>query len=225
MSNSSKPVPALQLESVTVGYEPGQPVVVDAHLELQPGEIVVLLGASGCGKSTLLRAIAGLERVWSGRVLMSGEDVTEVPTHRRGCGMVFQDAQLFANRSVARNIAYGLEVQRMPARERRDRVAELLELVGLPGLGDRAVGELSGGQAQRVALARALAPRPRIMLLDEPFSALDRALRERLSVEVRDILRGQGTAAVHVTHDWEEARTVGDRIVEIRDGALHPQTA
>ncbi|WP_311477477.1 ABC transporter ATP-binding protein [uncultured Gulosibacter sp.] len=225
MTGSSNTLPALQLAAVTVGYEPGQPVVADANFELQAGEIVVLLGASGCGKSTLLRAIAGLEPVQSGRILMSGEDVTDVPTHRRGCGMVFQDAQLFANRSVARNIAYGLEVQRVPECERRRRVTELLELVGLPQVGERQVSQLSGGQAQRVALARALAPRPRIMLLDEPFSALDRALRERLSVEVRDILRGQGTAAVHVTHDWEEARTVGDRIVEIRDRVLHPQTA
>ena len=225
MTDSTNSLPALQLEAVTVGYEPGKPVVAGADLELQPGEIVVLLGASGCGKSTLLRAIAGLEPVWSGRILMSGDDVTDVPTHRRGCGMVFQDAQLFANRSVARNIAYGLEVQRMSAAQRRDRVSELLELVGMPQLGDRSVAQLSGGQAQRVALARALAPRPRIMLLDEPFSALDRELRERLAAEVREILRGQATAAVHVTHDWEEARTMADRIVEIRDGALHPQTA
>lgn len=224
MSNDDNSVPALELIDVAVAYD-AAPVVQHANLAIDDGEIVAIVGASGSGKSTLLRAIAGLEPLHAGRILMHGRDMTRVPTHRRNCGMVFQDGQLFAHRSVARNIAYGLEVQRLAREERAARVAELLQLVGLEGYGERSVTQLSGGQAQRVALARSLAPNPQVMLLDEPFSALDRDLRERLAVEVREILRANKTAALHVTHDLTEAATIADRIVEVHSGGLREKTA
>lgn len=208
---------ALALEDVTVSYPDGTAPVSGVELTLAPGEIVALLGASGSGKSTLLRGIAGLEHVSAGRILLDGEDVTAVPAHRRGVGMVFQDGQLFPHRSVARNVAYGPESAKVPRAERAARVGEMLELVDLAAFGDRPVQTLSGGQAQRVALARSLAPSPRVMLLDEPLSALDRDLRERLAAQIRQILKATGTTAVHVTHDREEASTLADRVVRLHD--------
>lgn len=181
------------------------------NLEVAPGEIVALLGASGSGKSSLLRAIAGLEPLAGGRITWDGLDLTGLPVHRRGFGMMFQDAQLFPTMNVGGNVAYGLHGR--PAAERQARVAELLELVGLPGYGRRRVTELSGGQAQRVALARSLAPQPRLLLLDEPLSALDRALRERLVEDLGVVLRATHTTAVYVTHDQDEAFTLADRVV------------
>lgn len=192
--------------------------VDNVDLAVAPGEIVALLGASGSGKSSLLRAIAGLEPLASGSVAWDGDDLTRTPTHTRGFGMIFQDGQLFPTMNVGRNVAYGLAG--MPRPEREARVAELLELVGLPGFGRRKVTELSGGQAQRVALARSLAPRPRLLLLDEPLSALDRGLRERLAEVVSEVLRATGTTAVHVTHDQDEAFTIADRVAVMTDGRL-----
>lgn len=209
---------ALTLEGVTVSYPDGTAPVSGVDLALAPGEIVALLGASGSGKSTLLRGIAGLEHVSAGRILLDGEDVTRVPTHRRGVGLVFQDGQLFPHRSVARNVAYGLESAKVPRAERAARVAVMLQLVDLAAYGDRPVQNLSGGQAQRVALARSLAPSPRVLLLDEPLSALDRDLRERLATDIRGILKATGTTAVHVTHDREEAAALADRVVRLHDG-------
>jgi thiamine transport system ATP-binding protein len=196
-------------------------VLTGIDLTVADGEVVALLGASGLGKSSLLRGIAGLERVSAGEVRMRGELVNELPTHRRGCGMVFQDGQLFPYRSVAKNLAYGLEVAGMPKPQRRERVAEMLELVDLPGYEDRAVQTLSGGQAQRVALARSLAVTPRLLLLDEPLSALDADLRGRLAVDLRTILKSTGTAAIYVTHDRQEATTIADRVVDLE--ALGPR--
>ena len=189
-------------------------------LDVAPGEILALLGPSGSGKSTLLRAIAGLERPTSGRITWDSRDLADVPVHRRGFGLMFQDGQLFAHRTVARNVSFGLEMARIPRQEQRARVAELLEVVGLAGFGDRDVASLSGGERQRVALARALAPRPRLLLLDEPLSALDRALREHLAAEVRTALKATGTAAVFVTHDHDEAFAVADRIAVLDDARL-----
>lgn len=190
-------------------------------LDVDTGEIVAVLGASGSGKSTLLRAIAGLQELDSGRILFDDQDLTRLPVHRRGFGLMFQDGQLFAHLDVAQNIAYPLRRQRVPAARRTQRIEELLELVGLTGLGERAVTTLSGGQQQRVALARALASSPRLMLLDEPLSALDRDLRERLAVDVREILRTTGTTALLVTHDRDEAAVIADRTVTMTGGALH----
>ncbi|MFI2102706.1 ABC transporter ATP-binding protein [Isoptericola sp. NPDC019693] len=196
-------------------------VAVDGvSLDVAAGEIVALLGPSGCGKSSLLRAVAGLEPLAGGTVAFDGEDLAGVPVHRRGFGLLFQDGQLFPHRDVGRNVAYGLETQGLPRAERAARVAELLDDVGLAGYAGRSVATLSGGEKQRVALARALAPRPRLLLLDEPLSALDRRLRERLAVDVRDTLKATGTTAVFVTHDHDEAFTVADRVAVMDAGHL-----
>ena len=188
------------------------------NLEVAAGEVVALLGASGSGKSSLLRAVAGLEDVAAGEVAWDGRSMVRVPVHRRGFGLMFQDGQLFEHRDVGSNIAYGLTG--LPRAQRSERVREMLELVGLPGFERRRVTTLSGGQAQRVALARALAPAPRLLLLDEPLSALDRALREQLATDVRTILRRGGTTALYVTHDQDEAMTVADRVGVMEAGCL-----
>ena len=187
-------------------------------LEVAAGEVVALLGASGSGKSSLLRAVAGLEDVAAGEVAWGGRSMVRVPVHKRGFGLMFQDGQLFEHRDVGSNIAYGLTG--LPRAQRGERVREMLELVGLPGFERRRVTTLSGGQAQRVALARALAPAPRLLLLDEPLSALDRALREQLATDVRTILRQGGTTALYVTHDQDEAMTVADRVGVMEAGRL-----
>lgn len=189
-------------------------------LDVAPGEVVALLGPSGSGKSSLLRAVAGLEPVARGTITWDGGDLAGVPVHQRGIGLMFQDGQLFPHRDVAANVAFGLQMQRVPRAERARRVGELLELVGLGGFGDRDVASLSGGERQRVALARSLAPRPRLLLLDEPLSALDRALRERLADDVRAALRATGTTALFVTHDHDEAFAVADRIAVMDAGRL-----
>ena len=187
-------------------------------LEVAAGEVVALLGASGSGKSSLLRAVAGLEDVAAGEVAWAGRSMVRVPVHKRGFGLMFQDGQLFEHRDVGSNIAYGLTG--LPRAQRGERVREMLGLVGLPGFERRRVTTLSGGQAQRVALARALAPAPRLLLLDEPLSALDRALREQLATDVRTILRRGGTTALYVTHDQDEAMTVADRVGVMEAGRL-----
>lgn len=212
--------PALELRSVGISFEDEYEWIKDANLRVEDGEVVALLGPSGSGKSTLLRGIAGLEAQTAGEIWMRGRLVNDVPTHQRNCGMVFQDGQLFPHRNVRRNVAYGLEAAGWSKGEITKRVDEMLELVGLEGFGDRAVQTLSGGQAQRVALARSLATKPQLLLLDEPLSALDRELRERLATDLRRILSQTGASAVHVTHDLEEAQTIADRVVFIDEGRL-----
>ncbi len=199
----------------------GSTTAVDGvDLDVAPGEVVALLGPSGCGKSSLLRAVAGLEPVAGGAVTWAGATLAGVPVHRRGFGLMFQDGQLFPHRDVAGNVEYGLRMSHTPRDVRRARVAELLDLVGLAGYGARAVTTLSGGERQRVALARALAPQPRLLLLDEPLSALDRALRERLADDLRAVLTTTGTTALFVTHDHEEAFAVADRVAVMSAGLL-----
>ncbi len=190
--------------------------VSDVDIEIGDGEVLALLGPSGCGKSTLLRAVAGLEPA-RGRVCWDGADLSGVPVHRRGFGLVFQDGQLFPHRDVAGNVAFGL---RMRGERAPERVAELLALVGLDGYGPRRVASLSGGEQQRVALARALAPRPRLLLLDEPLSALDRSLREQLAIDLARLLRAAGTTALVVTHDHDEAFTLADRVAVMDAGRI-----
>jgi thiamine transport system ATP-binding protein len=180
--------------------------------ELEPGEVLAVVGPSGIGKSTLLSTILGWVPPVSGRVLVDGIDVTTVPVHRRGVGIVFQEPLLFPHLTVGRNIAYGL---RLRHQSNSARVAELLAWLDLPGLEDRRVDTLSGGQAQRIALARALAPRPGVLLLDEPFSALDTDLRERLALDVAAMLRRERIAAIHVTHDLTEAQVMADRVLTL----------
>ncbi len=209
----------LELREVTVRFD-GTPVVDRVDLSLPAGEVLAVLGPSGSGKSTLLRAVAGLEALDAGAVSFDGVDLAAVPTHRRGFALMFQDGQLFAHQSVAGNVGYALRLRRTPRREVARRVAELLELVGLPGLGARRTTSLSGGERQRVALARALAVEPRLLLLDEPLSALDRGLRERLAHDLRSILLAAGTTALLVTHDQEEAFAVADRMALMRAGRV-----
>ena len=182
--------------------------------------MLALLGPSGCGKSTLLRAIAGLEPLAGGQICWDGADLARVPVHHRGFGLMFQDGVLFPHRDVAGNIGYGLQRAGLDRATIGARVGELLELVGLPGYGTRRVATLSGGEAQRVALARALAPRPRLLLLDEPLAALDRTLRERLLTDLRHVLTSTGTTAVFVTHDQGEAFAVADRLAVMRSGRV-----
>lgn len=207
----------LRIDGVTVAYD-GIPAVVDADLSLPEGQVLAVLGPSGCGKSTLLRALAGLEPLSAGRVLLGDRDVSHVPTHKRGFALMFQDGQLFPHLTVAANVGYALKLRRVAVAEASRRIDELLGLVGLAGYGERLPATLSGGERQRVALARALAVEPRVLLLDEPLSALDAGLRERLALDLRDILRAAGTTTVFVTHDHEEAFAVADRMAVMRDG-------
>ncbi|WP_051840782.1 ABC transporter ATP-binding protein [Streptomyces sp. NRRL F-5126] len=209
----------LTLEDVTVRF--GARAALDAvRLDVAEHEIVSVLGPSGSGKSTLLRVIAGLQAPGSGRVLLDGADQAAVPVHRRGVGLMFQDHQLFPQRDVAGNVAFGLRMHGATRTEQHSRVEELLELVGLPGAGGRAVSALSGGEQQRVALARALAPRPRLLMLDEPLGQLDRGLRERLVVELRGLFGRLGTTVLAVTHDQGEAFALADRVVVMGDGRV-----
>jgi iron(III) transport system ATP-binding protein len=200
-----------------------QPIVTGLALTLAEGDIGCLVGPSGCGKTTLLRAIAGFVAPHQGTIILQGETVA-TPSHQlapeaRRVGMVFQDIALFPHLTVAENIDFG--IRRQGAAQRRHRIAELLQRVGLPGMGERMPHELSGGQQQRVALARALAPRPRLLLLDEPFSGLDAELRESIAREVRDILKAEGITALLVTHDQNEAFATADQLGVMKDGKLH----
>ncbi|MFF1678497.1 ABC transporter ATP-binding protein [Streptomyces sp. NPDC058256] len=209
----------LSLETATVRF--GGRAVLDAvDLAVAEHEIVCVLGPSGSGKSTLLRAVAGLQALDAGRVLLDGRDQAGVPAHKRGVGLMFQDHQLFPQRDVGGNVAFGLRMHGSSKGGQTLRVRELLELVGLPGAGHRAVAALSGGEQQRVALARALAPRPRLLMLDEPLGQLDRSLRERLVVELRELFGELGTTVLAVTHDQGEAFALADRVVVMRDGRI-----
>ena len=215
----------LCVDHIRVGYALGrqvQEVVHGLSFSLARGEIGCLLGPSGCGKTTVLRAIAGFENLLAGRILVDGAELsserhTAAPEIRH-VGVVFQDYALFPHLSVADNVGFGLH--RLPAAERRERVQQLLQMTGLSSQSKKFPHELSGGQQQRVALARALAPRPRLLLLDEPFSNLDIDLRERLAGEVRDILKELGTTAVLVTHDQHEAFAIADSVGVMRAGAI-----
>lgn len=192
--------------------------VEDFSLEVPGGEFLTLLGPSGCGKTTLLRMIAGLEEVSSGRILIGGQDVTDVAANRRDTSIMFQDYALFPHKTVIDNIAFGLQVRGVPRADRKRRAQELLEFIRLPDVGLRRPGELSGGQCQRIALARSLVIEPAILLLDEPLGALDANLRRHMQLELKRIQRQVGITFVCVTHDQEEALTMSDRIVVMRDG-------
>ncbi|MGD8855347.1 MAG: ABC transporter ATP-binding protein [Chloroflexota bacterium] len=229
----------------------GQPVLRGVSLEASEGEIVALLGPSGCGKTTFLRIIAGLEQPEHGQLLLNGADLTSIAIHKRGFGMVFQDYALFPHRNVRQNVAFGLRMLGLEQESIEHRVRQVLELVGLSAFGARAVYELSGGEQQRVALARALAPWPRVLLLDEPLGSLDRALRERLMGDLRDILKrateptgspsraelvpqtkdaydgvirgSEVMTSIYVTHDQEEAFAIADRIIVMNAGQVEQE--
>jgi len=193
-------------------------VVKNVSLGFEKGEFVSLLGPSGCGKTTILRMIAGFEHPTSGRILVEGKDISGLPPNQRKIGMVFQAYALFPNMNVADNIGFGLKIAGTPRPQREARVEEMLKLIGLSGYGKRFPFELSGGQQQRVALARALAPSPRMLLLDEPLSALDAKIRVSLREQIREIQRELGITTVFVTHDQEEALSISDRIVVLNTG-------
>ena len=204
----------LDVVDVTVSFD-GTTVLDHVSMSVDEHEVVALLGPSGSGKSTLLRVIAGLAVPDSGTVVVDGTDVTTKPTHVRRVGMVFQDEQLFPHRDVASNIGFGLKMAGIAEPARGRRVTGLLDLVGLSGFERRRVTDLSGGEAKRVALARSLAPAPKVLLLDEPLTGLDRELHDRLAGEVATVLRSTGITAVWVTHDRAEADAVADRIVTL----------
>lgn len=208
----------LTLLNVSKRY--GDFALQDISFEVAAGQTVALLGPSGSGKSTLLNLVVGLEPPDSGQILWNGTDVAGLPPHQRHFGLMFQDFALFPHRDVSGNVAFGLEMQDWPKAELAARVAEMLELVGLPDFARRPVDRLSGGEQQRVALARALAPRPRLLMLDEPFGALDRGLRERLLADLAAILEASGQTSLYVTHDQEEAFAIADRIVLLRAGRV-----
>jgi len=209
----------LELIDIHKTYEK-QPLLSGISFTVEAGETVCLLGASGSGKSTLLRIIAGLEQPQSGQVLWDGTELASVPAHQRNFGLMFQDYALFPHLTVAENVAFGLKMQNLPQGEINMRVTASLEQVNLSGFANRHVTDLSGGEQQRVALARALAPRPRLLMFDEPLGALDRALRDHLLDELRGILHGSGIPAIYVTHDQEEAFAIADRIVLLHDGQI-----
>jgi len=211
---------AVEVERATFRYPGTNAGVLDATLDIAPGELVVCIGPSGCGKTTLLKLIAGFLKLDAGRVLLAGDDVTDAPVRARQCGIVFQSYALFPHMALWENVAYALRVRHVPLAERRQRADAMLELVGLGGLGARLPAELSGGQQQRVALARALVFGPRVLLLDEPLSALDAATRLTMRDEIRRIQQQQNIAALLITHDQDEALSLADRIVVMRDGRV-----
>jgi spermidine/putrescine transport system ATP-binding protein len=211
--------PVVQFDNVTKSYG-NQVAVQNLNLSIEPGKFVTLLGSSGCGKSTSLRMLGGFEVPNSGRILLGGKDVTRVPPNKRDVNIVFQDYALFPHMNVARNIAFGLELKGLESAAIHRRVMELLELVQLEGYAKRLPSELSGGQRQRVALMRALAPDPKVLLLDEPLSALDAKLRQQMQIELKSIQEKTGKTFMFVTHDQEEALTMSDQIVVMNNGRI-----
>jgi ABC-type Fe3+/spermidine/putrescine transport system ATPase subunit len=209
----------LEVRSIDVSLG-GNEILRDVSLSVETGESVAVLGPSGSGKSTLLRAIAGLVPVERGSITWDGQEVDDVPTHLRGFGLMFQGYALFPHLDVAANVGFGLKMMNLPHADVAARVAGALALVGLNGFGDRSIADLSGGERQRVALARTLAPEPKLIMLDEPLGALDRALRDRLMAETREILDDRGVTALIVTHDQEEAEALSDRLALMREGTI-----
>jgi ABC-type Fe3+/spermidine/putrescine transport system ATPase subunit len=209
----------LEVWEITKQYE-GKPLLHGVSFSLSEGETLALLGPSGSGKSTLLRIIAGLEEAEGGQIFWNGEDLRHVPAHRRGFGLMFQDYALFPHLNVFENVAFGLRMAGLPREEVRQRVEEALRLVNMSAFANRRVTDLSGGEQQRVALARALAPRPRLLMLDEPLGALDRTLREELLEDLRHLLHTTRIPAIYVTHDQEEAFALADRLILLHEGKI-----
>ncbi len=210
---------ALSLRDVGFSVD-GSELVTGISFDVTQGATTAILGPSGCGKTTLLRLIAGIENPGASTILLSGHDLAGTPTHKRGIGLMFQDFALFPHMDVAGNVAFGLRHAGVPKRERGARVAAILALVGLDGYESRSVENLSGGERQRVALARTLAPNPSVLMLDEPLGSLDRVLRERLLVELREILGRLAVPTIFVTHDQGEAFAIADHVVVMNEGRI-----
>jgi ABC-type Fe3+/spermidine/putrescine transport system ATPase subunit len=210
----------LDCRNLVVTYE-STPVLQNISVYIGSSEIVALTGPSGSGKTTLLRCIAGLEVVDSGTIHLSGEEITAKPAHLRRIGLVFQDNQLFPHLNVAENVAYSLKLQRVSKNLVDEKVAEVLELVGLAHLAQREIIKLSGGEAKRIAVARALVAQPKVLLLDEPLNGLDPELHTRLLEDLGNLLRSRGTTTLHVTHDQDEARAIANRVLDIRELKSH----
>lgn len=206
----------LSTSNLVIGYSDSQPLHEPINFTVTPGETLAILGPSGCGKSTLLATIAGITSALSGDILLNGVRVNELPIHKRNIGLVFQDPLLFPHLSLIDNIAYGLRAHNVDRETARVRATELLEWVGLTHVRNNRTWELSGGQAGRVALARAVAPKPEVLLFDEPFSALDSTTRIRLATEVSGLVRSQGIPAIHVTHDEQEAELVATQMMRMQ---------
>lgn len=209
----------LEVRDVNNSYD-GETVLQDVSFSLAEGEIICLLGPSGSGKTTLLRILAGLEQEESGTIFYRGRDLRPIAPHKRQIGMMFQEYALFPHKTVWQNVAFGLEMQKLTKEETHEKVVAMLELVSLSGFGERNIDQLSGGERQRVALARSLAPEPELLLLDEPLGSLDRTLRDRLTTEIRQILKSIGVTAVFVTHDHAEAFSVADKVAILKGGRL-----
>ncbi len=209
----------LQISHLSKSFD-HQLILADVSFNIDAGEIVCLLGPSGCGKTTLLRIITGLETADTGTIVFAGQDVQPMPVHERGFGLMFQDFALFPHKNVWDNVIFGLRMQNLPADQIQHLGRAALDIVGLSGFAERNVHQLSGGERQRVALARSLAPRPKLLMLDEPLGALDRALREELMIEVRRILKEAQLTSIYVTHDQAEAFAVADRVVILNAGHI-----
>lgn len=209
----------LTIDNIVQSYD-GQTVLHGISLHVKPGEIVCLLGPSGCGKTTLLRVIAGLEQADSGDVCVAGESVLQLPVHKRNFSLMFQDFALFPHMNVAQNVAFGLRMRGANQSKQQQRLSEVLDLVGLRELEKRDVTQLSGGEKQRVALARSLAPEPRLLMLDEPLGSLDAALKDRLVVELHDIIKQIGLTTLYITHDQHEAYAIADRVAVMNAGRI-----
>lgn len=212
----------LEVKQIVKNYE-GKPLLKGVSFTVETGETVCLLGPSGSGKSTLLRIISGLENTDAGKVLWQGRDLNGVPVHLRSFGLMFQDYALFPHKNVFDNVAFGLKMQRLPREEVQLRAEAALKQVGMETFKTRRVTDLSGGEQQRVAFARALAPRPGLLMLDEPLGALDRSLREQLMEDLRHLLHDTNIPAIYVTHDQEEAFTIADRLLLLHDGQIVQQ--
>ena len=209
----------LEIKNIKKTYD-NQLLLKGVSFKVEQGETVCLLGPSGSGKSTLLNIISGLQKPEEGQVLWNGRDLCEVPVHKRQFGLMFQDYALFPHRNVVENVAFGLRMKGLTKKEIDENVHDALRQVNMENFAHRRVTDLSGGEQQRVALARALAPRPRLLMLDEPLGALDRALREQLTGELRNLLHHTGIPAIYVTHDQEEAFTIADRLILLSEGCV-----
>ena len=210
----------ITFKNICKSYDNKTQVLKGIDLEVEEGELLTLLGPSGCGKSTLLRCLAGLEQVQQGHILLEGRDITDLDARQRQIGMVFQQYSLFPNMTVEQNMAFGLKIQRLSKAEIKDRITEALAMVGLQDKADAYPAQLSGGQQQRVALARAIVTRPKVLLLDEPLSAIDAKLRKSLQVEIRRIQKQLNITTIFVTHDQDEAMVMSDRICLLNCGKI-----